>query len=346
MRLVLLAGLEEEAGRAFCRLLRAFMPDEEVSLMAAEVNADVISRAARSNGAIVAVLWGLNEVAEALHATDFEAQMRILIDRVRQDLGLAETVPFILAVRGFGGPDLSAVEVALERLAATTPYIGLVQAADLLEGGDRLSAEAQELLGERCFRMWKSMSAVSPERLAAQAVKYRDAPRVHTSVLLDPGELLVTSPFGLRPHPVTGEPETFHAGIDGALWNGRMLLETGICAWRDGIVVEAADTDGPAGTCVVLDHGDGFVSRYFHLEHGSLAVASGDHVRAGILLGWMGKTGRATGEHLHFQLEKDGEPIDPLPLLCKSDVESRRNRQTVKPSNCQTVKLNGEVPSP
>ncbi len=74
---------------------------------------------------------------------------------------------------------------------------------------------------------------------------------------------------------------------------------------------------GPAGTAVAVDHGGGWVSRYFHLETGSLRVGPGDRVEAGTLLGWMGKTGRATGEHLHFQLERDGVPVDPLPLLAR-----------------------------
>ena len=318
MHLVILAGLEEEAGRSFCRLLRAFAPEEEVGLIADEASVDAIARAARIAGEIVAVLWRRNEVKAPLHTTEPDAQMRQFVTSLRQDLGLADTVPFIMPVRGGNCSERSSTEAALERLAATTPYVGLVQSGDLLSAdgeGFNFPEEAQEILGERCFRMWKSMSAVSPERLAAQAAKYRDAPRVRTSILLDPGEFLVTSTFGRRRHPVTGEAETFHAGIDGALWNGRMLLETGICAWRDGIVAEAADTDGPAGTCVALDHGEGLVSRYFHLERGSLGVSPEDRVRAGTLLGWMGKTGRATGEHLHFQVECDGEPIDPLPLL-------------------------------
>jgi murein DD-endopeptidase MepM/ murein hydrolase activator NlpD len=102
-----------------------------------------------------------------------------------------------------------------------------------------------------------------------------------------------------------------------------MLLETGICAWRDGVVIESADTDGPAGTCVAIDHGDGLVSRYFHLERGSLRVAAGDAVREGTVLGWMGKTGRATGEHLHFQIEKVGEPIDPMSLLAPPEARGQ-----------------------
>ena len=141
------------------------------------------------------------------------------------------------------------------------------------------------------------------------------APRFRTHILLEPGEFLVTSPFGPRVHPVTGEIGAPHLGIDGALWDGRSLVETDICAWADGTVLEAADSDGPAGTHVVLDHGGGLVTRYFHLERGSLSHAAGDIVQRGSVIGHMGRTGRATGEHLHFQMERDGVPIDPLPTL-------------------------------
>ena len=129
------------------------------------------------------------------------------------------------------------------------------------------------------------------------------------------GPLLVTSPFGLRTHPVTGEPATFHSGVDCVLLRGKKLLETGICAYADGTVLEAEDSDGPAGTHVAIDHGHGLVTRYFHLEIGSLRVAPGDRIHRGTLFGWMGKTGRSTGEHLHFQVEQDGVPCDPTTFV-------------------------------
>ena len=137
-------------------------------------------------------------------------------------------------------------------------------------------------------------------------------------LFLDPGPAKVTSPFGPRVHPITGETASFHNGVDLVLCIGGHMLETGIRAWADGTVLEAADTDGPAGTCVVLDHGRGLITRYFPLEFGSLRVHAGQRIRKGTLLGWMGKTGRSTGEHLHFQMELNGTPINPRGFMARS----------------------------
>ena len=139
--------------------------------------------------------------------------------------------------------------------------------------------------------------------------------RFPSRVLLEKGLFEVTSPYGYRTHPVTGEADSFHAGVDGALWDGRMLVETGICAWEHGTVLEAEDSDGHAGTFVTIRHAGGLVSSYCHLERGSLRVAPGAQVARGGLLGWMGQTGRATGAHLHFEMKKDGNPVDPVPFL-------------------------------
>lgn len=136
-----------------------------------------------------------------------------------------------------------------------------------------------------------------------------------THVLKGEGEFCVTSPFGERIHPVTGK-RRFHSGVDGALLVGGRLIETDICAWDDGVVAEAhAEDDNPAGVFVVIDHGGGLVTKYFHMELGTLKVRAGDKVARGAVLGWMGKTGLSTGEHLHFQVERDGAPVDPMPYL-------------------------------
>lgn len=130
----------------------------------------------------------------------------------------------------------------------------------------------------------------------------------------------VTSPFGYRTDPVTGEGGQGHKGIDLTLWRGYSALSAIGAAWdgtvtdvRDG--VEGFDTVRSAGNRVTIDHGDGVVTKYYHLENGSIPVQVGDSVAAGQVIGQMGSTGYSTGAHLHFQLEIYGEVVDPLPFL-------------------------------
>lgn len=335
-------------GRTFARFLATFLPGEEIGLVPTSVGGTPIAawmpggvdehdpanhpyddsiarvRDALKYGEICAVLWHQGEGDSARQTPDYKTKLRTVIENFRRDLSLPETVPFIMGTlasfyEGATRLGVEPVDRAMVELAAELPFVAVVNTKDLDHRGDHLhfSGASQHILGERYFRAWRSLAALTPAKVEAQRVKYAGAVRVRTPVLLDPGEFLVTSPFGTRVHPVTGETSSFHSGIDGALWNGRMLLETGICAWGDGVVEEAAETEGPAGTCVAIRHDEGLVTRYFHLERGSLKVAAGDTVRRGAVLGWMGKTGRATGEHLHFQVEKDGEPVDPMPYLVR-----------------------------
>ena len=139
-------------------------------------------------------------------------------------------------------------------------------------------------------------------------------------VLRDGDTYRITSPFGWRPDPVTGLGNGQHKGIDLTLWKGWSALSSVGAAWagtvtdvRDG--VEGFDTVRTAGNRVTIDHGDGVVTKYYHLKCGSVCVAVGDTVTAGQRIGQMGSTGYSTGAHLHFQLEIFGEPTDPMPYL-------------------------------
>lgn len=169
-----------------------------------------------------------------------------------------------------------------------------------------LFALQPRVLNQEALRLWQ------PARRRAKELVL---PRSFARVFRPTGWVYVTSPFGVRIHPVTGERSSFHAGVDCVMRSGKRLLETGICAAADGVVREAADSEGPAGTVVVLDHGRGEVTRYFHLEVGSLRVRAGEKVRRGTLLGWMGTTGRSTGEHLHFQKEQNDGIVCPVKVL-------------------------------
>jgi murein DD-endopeptidase MepM/ murein hydrolase activator NlpD len=116
----------------------------------------------------------------------------------------------------------------------------------------------------------------------------------------------VTSEYGERRDPLTGEAD-FHAGLDLAAPRG-----TPVRAAASG-TVEFSGRRGDAGNLVEIAHADGTRTRYAHLD--SRKVAQGDTVHVGQVLGAVGSTGRSTGPHLHFAVERAGETIDPKPLL-------------------------------
>ena len=113
----------------------------------------------------------------------------------------------------------------------------------------------------------------------------------------------VTSPFGMREHPVLGG-QRLHAGVDLGVPVG-----TEIHAVAPGIVRRASE-DSVTGLALVIDHGSGVSTVYFHNE--ALLVRKGDHVAQGQIVSRSGNSGRSTGPHLHYQLDLPSGPVDPL----------------------------------
>lgn len=121
-----------------------------------------------------------------------------------------------------------------------------------------------------------------------------------------PVEGFVTSGFGSRSSPFTGRIQT-HKGLDISARMG-----TPIHAPARGIVT-AAGTDGAYGICVDLSHGGGLATKYGHMS--KLAVKSGQTVERGDVIGYVGRTGRATGPHLHYEVRLNGVPTNPYAYL-------------------------------
>ena len=115
-----------------------------------------------------------------------------------------------------------------------------------------------------------------------------------------------TSLFGKRVHPILGE-KLFHDGVD-----IRAKIGTWVGAAADGKVVFAGWSGG-WGHCVKIRHDNGFESLYAHLSR--INVKHGETVKAGKLIAKTGKSGRATGPHLHFGIYKNGKPEDPLKYI-------------------------------
>lgn len=118
----------------------------------------------------------------------------------------------------------------------------------------------------------------------------------------------LSSLFPGRVHPITGERKE-HGGIDLPQAGGTPVL-----AAADGTVLEAA-FDTSDGNYVLLRHGD-MTTKYAHLRE--YAVEPGETVLAGDQIGLVGRTGMATGDHLHFEVALDGTRVDPLDYLDES----------------------------
>ena len=112
----------------------------------------------------------------------------------------------------------------------------------------------------------------------------------------------VSSRFGLRVHPITGKTKN-HTGIDIASNQGTAVYAS------DGGSVTLAGWNGGYGNCIMIDHGNGYVTLYGHLS--SISVSVGQTVSQGATIGAVGSTGNSTGPHLHFEVLKNGTRIDP-----------------------------------
>lgn len=133
-------------------------------------------------------------------------------------------------------------------------------------------------------------------------------PTVPTAVSAPPSALpplptAVTSEFGWRSDPFTGQAK-FHRGVDLKAVYGQEVQ-----AAASGTVVFSGEQRG-YGTTVVVEHADGSRSRYAHLS--AATVAAGSIVEVGQSVGRAGRSGRATGTHLHFEVTSpEGKPISP-----------------------------------
>ncbi|MCR5833465.1 MAG: peptidoglycan DD-metalloendopeptidase family protein [Selenomonadaceae bacterium] len=114
---------------------------------------------------------------------------------------------------------------------------------------------------------------------------------------------IVTSPYGLR-----WDGTDFHPGMDIADEMG-----TPIVATADGVVEYAGWNSGGYGNMVDINHGNGMMTRYGHASQ--VVVSTGQHVKRGQLIAYMGSTGFSTGPHLHYEVHVNGNRVNPISYL-------------------------------
>ncbi|MDD5673726.1 MAG: M23 family metallopeptidase [Chitinivibrionales bacterium] len=122
----------------------------------------------------------------------------------------------------------------------------------------------------------------------------------------------ITSPFGIRVHPFTGEP-LLHEGVDIA-----NNIGTPVFAPADGIISYVGE-EGYFGKLVIIQHPrSGYKTMYGHLEKAK--VSFGQQIKRGALIGYLGNSGRTTGPHLHYQISRWDKLVNPLNCILPEDV--------------------------
>ncbi|PZO66654.1 MAG: M23 family peptidase [Pelagerythrobacter marensis] len=180
-----------------------------------------------------------------------------------------------------------------------------------LTGGDE---QFQQL-----FASWGTPNAPSPVVTSGNSGGVSGivgAPRMGVSIpsRMPLASARLSSDFGMRNHPVIGGRRA-HKGIDLASPTG-----TPIYATADG-TVDMAQANGAYGLYVQLDHGGALETRYAHMSR--IAVAAGQRVRKGDILGYVGSTGRSTGPHLHYEVRVNGEAVNPIPYMVETEAQAR-----------------------
>ena len=139
-----------------------------------------------------------------------------------------------------------------------------------------------------------------------------------------PGYTTVTSPFGMRFHPIF-KVNRMHTGTDIAMNMGAEII-----AANDGIVTKATYSNG-YGNMVMIDHGGGVATVY---GHGSEIIAqTGQEVKRGDVIMLAGSTGWSTGPHLHFEVRLNGEYVDAMPYITHKaslDTTQQAEEQNLK----------------
>jgi murein DD-endopeptidase MepM/ murein hydrolase activator NlpD len=142
--------------------------------------------------------------------------------------------------------------------------------------------------------------------LAAKAASRKGSFISGTGIFAFPTDAPTSSPFGWRIHPILGY-RRFHSGIDFAAGYGSTIRAA------DSGTVIFAGWYGGYGNAVIISHGKGITTLYAHSSQ--LYVSEGQTVQRGQPIAVVGSTGLSTGPHLHFEVRRDGTPIDPGSFL-------------------------------
>jgi murein DD-endopeptidase MepM/ murein hydrolase activator NlpD len=215
---------------------------------------------------------------------------------------------------GFAGDTFK--QMLDEQIADKMAAAGGIGLADMFAGQLTAPGEAPSSRPAGSLQDLPPVHAPGTIRELPRSAPVQDLPMPNVPFVL-PVAGRPTSGYGLRTDPIR-HVTSKHPGFDLAAPTG-----TPVAAAASGTVVHA----GPAGTygnLITIRHENGLETRYAHLS--AVDIQVGAHVEAGQPIGKVGTTGYSTGPHLHFEVRRDGQTVDPAPLLPLNSSRSRTSR--------------------
>lgn len=212
--------------------------------------------------------------------------------------------------------NITSLQTLIDDLSARTPFDVVrvrasVERLPALAASLRPTNAAAPIASQTFGNLSHLLNSLNQElQVVRRGVALREAFAEATPSLW-PVDGWVSSGFGYRRDPFTGRRDLHHA-IDISTRRGEPVFATAA-----GLVVEA-EHNGDYGNLVEISHGFGLFTRYGHLS--AFDVQAGDTVERGALIGRAGGTGRATGNHVHYEIRVNGRPINPLRLISPTDT--------------------------
>lgn len=183
--------------------------------------------------------------------------------------------------------------------------------ADVYSKFDVHSKETAEILKSTAENLESLERSINIQQLSFKEIKRHyntNQEKMKHIPAIKPTEGIILSGFGMRYHPVL-QYRRQHEGLDFRANVGNKIYATG-----DG-VVKHAGLKGTYGRLLIIDHDYGYESYYAHLSSFAKDIKPGTKVKRGDLVGFTGQSGMVEGPHLHYEVHKKGEPIDPLKYL-------------------------------
>lgn len=205
-------------------------------------------------------------------------------DNIYRVIFEAEPIANDIRKAGFGGVN------RYEELEGYTDSELIINTSERL---DRLSKQLyiQSKSFDNVFKMVKKKEKMLTALPAIQPVKNEDLKRM-------------ASGYGNRMHPILKYVK-FHAGMDFTAPTGTPIYATG-----NGKIIQADRKSSGYGKHVRIDHGYGYVTLYAHMS--KMNVKAGQKVKRGDVIGFVGNTGLSAGPHCHYEVRKDGNPVNPV----------------------------------